>query len=174
MSSYVQRGHAECFLSINGCRELVKGVVMKGRQEGEKGSPVVVTWANYHYLDFVLNWVYHMNKTGCQSYLVGAMDDALLEELVEHKIPAFGMSSGLSLDDFGWGTSTFNKMGREKINLIYTFTKWGFDVIISDVDTVWMKDPIPYMERVSLCLLVSIVCILVDRSTNTFVAVSGS
>jgi hypothetical protein len=65
-------------------------------------------------------------------------------------------------------------MGREKINLIYTFTKWGFDVIISDVDTVWMKDPIPYMERVSLCLLVSIVCILVDRSTNTFVAVSGS
>ena len=115
-----------------------------------------------------------MNKTGCQSYLVGAMDDALLEELVERKIPAFGMSSGLSLDDFGWGTSTFNKMGREKINLIYTFTKWGFDVIISDVDTVWMKDPIPYMERVSLCLPFTDDIVLVDRSIHHFpLAVSG-
>lgn len=138
----------------------------------------------------------------------GAMDDKLLELLVEKKVPTFSMSSGLTLDDFGWGTPTFHKMvrppaagpcllwlaacpllatakaaepccnkprialrnllasvlgragrrstsstpspvhfqpatptkpralracaqGREKINLIYSFTKMGFDVLIS-------------------------------------------
>ena len=38
--------------------------------------------------------------------------------------------------------------GREKINLIYSFTKLGFDVLISDVDTVWLRNPIPYMRKV--------------------------
>lgn len=75
------------------------------------------------------------------------MDDRLLEFLVGRGVPTFSMSSGLSLDDFGWGTPTFHKMGREKINLIYTFTKLGFDVLLSDVDTVWLRNPVPYMQQ---------------------------
>lgn len=27
--------------------------------------------------------------------------------------------------------------GREKIELIYTFTEMGFDILVSDVDCVW-------------------------------------
>ena len=75
------------------------------------------------------------------------MDDELLEALLTANIPAFAMSSGLTLGDFGWGSPTFNKMGREKITLIQTFTRWGVDVIISDVDTVWLRDPIEYMQK---------------------------
>jgi hypothetical protein len=75
------------------------------------------------------------------------MDDELLKHLQESGIKCFSMSSNLTLGDFGWGSSTFNKMGREKISLIQTFTKWGVEVIISDVDTVWLENPIPYMAR---------------------------
>ena len=39
--------------------------------------------------------------------------------------------------------------GREKINLIYSFTKMGFDVLISDVDTVWLRNPLPYVKKYS-------------------------
>lgn len=35
--------------------------------------------------------------------------------------------------------------GREKIGLVLAFTSMGFDVLVSDVDTVWMRNPIPYM-----------------------------
>ena len=38
------------------------------------------------------------------------MDDRLLEHLVEEGVPTFSMASGLTLDDFGWGTPTFHKM----------------------------------------------------------------
>lgn len=150
---------------------------------------VVVTWANYHYRDFVMNWVEHLAAAGCNAYIVGkrhrtstfaafsrlltrllwpalgtagAMDEKLLNFLLDKGVPAFNMSSGLTLADFGWGTPTFHKMGREKINLIYTFTKLGFDVLLSDVDTVWLRNPVPYMQQVQSaggpCLLA---CMLV-------------
>lgn len=133
-------------------KELIESVARQGANADDdeyKGelAPVVVTWANYHYLDFVLNWVYHINATGCKTFLVGAMDDELMKVLLEKKIPSFAMSSGLSLNDFGWGSSTFFKMGREKISLLQTFTKWGYEVLISDVDTVWMKNPLPYVAK---------------------------
>ena len=53
-------------------RELVLRVAPQG--------PVLVTWANLHYLDFVLNWVAHVRAMGVGAYLVGAMDDALLQD----------------------------------------------------------------------------------------------
>ncbi|CAK0784493.1 hypothetical protein CVIRNUC_007697 [Coccomyxa viridis] len=107
----------------------------------------MVTWANLHYLDFVLNWVDHVRACGIKAFLVGAMDDRILQELVKRRISTFAMHSGLSEDDFGWGSPTFHKMGREKIHLIETFTDMGFDILVSDVDTVWLKDPLPYMAK---------------------------
>lgn len=74
------------------------------------------------------------------------MDDELFTHLQDAKIPTFSMSSGLTLGDFGWGSITFKK-GQKKSSLIQTFTKWGVEVIISDVDTVWLQDPIPYMAK---------------------------
>jgi arabinosyltransferase len=37
---------------------------------GTRGA-VVVTWANFHYKDFVMNWVEHLKETGCTTFLVG-------------------------------------------------------------------------------------------------------
>jgi hypothetical protein len=37
----------------------------------------------------------------------------------------------------------FHKMGRDKIRLIRDFTKSGVDVLISDIDVAWLRDPIP-------------------------------
>lgn len=42
--------------------------------------------------------------------------------------------------DFGWGTRMFYKMGWDKICLVYELMKIGFDVIVMDVDVVWLCD----------------------------------
>ncbi len=75
-------------------------------------NTVMVTWANLHYLDFVINWVEHVRGLGITSYLVGAMDDDILKALVTKGVNTFAMGSGLSLGDFGWGSATFHKMVR--------------------------------------------------------------
>jgi len=52
------------------------------------------TWANNHYHDFVSNWVLYVRKCGVQNFLVGAMDDELLNALIDDKVPTFAMQSG--------------------------------------------------------------------------------
>ena len=36
-----------------------------------EGNVVLVTWANYHYRDFVINWVEHLQAVGCNAFIVG-------------------------------------------------------------------------------------------------------
>lgn len=50
-------------------------------------------------------------------------------------------------NDFGWGSVNFHKMGRDKIRLIRDFTKSGVDVLISDIDVAWLRDPTPFFLR---------------------------
>jgi hypothetical protein len=40
----------------------------------QRDGIIIVTWANFHFFDFVLNWVHHMEQHGISNYLVGAMD----------------------------------------------------------------------------------------------------
>lgn len=75
-----------------------------------KDGYLVVTWANWHYRDFVRNWVAQLNRTGCTAYVVGAMDDALYDDLEAKGIPTFLMASGLPTTDFGWGSKVFFQM----------------------------------------------------------------
>lgn len=42
---------------------------------------VMVTWANWHYADFVRNWVEHVQSAGITSFLVGLQDLSLLCKL---------------------------------------------------------------------------------------------
>eukprot|EP00798_Chlamydomonas_sp_ICE-L_P025303 gene25303-10957_t len=114
-----------------------KEMVAKIAQDGY----LVVTWANWHYQDFVHTWV------GITGYIVGAMDEQLLETLIKEDVNCFSMKSGLTLGDFGWGSKTFAKMGREKIRLIALFLKLGVHVVIADVDVLFLRNPIPYFQR---------------------------
>lgn len=104
-----------------------------------ENNVIMVTWANNHYHDFVRNWVLNVRKCGVSNFMVGSMDNELLEKLIEDEVPTFAMQSGMTTQDFGWGTANFHLMGRKKIELIYLFTEMGFDILVSDVDTVWMQ-----------------------------------
>ena len=75
------------------------------------------------------------------------MDDEILESLAKHDINTWRMNSGIVKGDLGWGSSNFHKMGRVKISLIKQFLDIGVDVLISDIDTAWLQNPLPYFSR---------------------------
>lgn len=52
--------------------------------------------------DFVSNWIYHLRAAGVKHFLVGSMDDKLLEALASDGVETFSMASGLTTGDFGW------------------------------------------------------------------------
>ena len=71
----------------------------------------------------VMNWVLALQGLNVTNFLVGSMDDDLLARLDSEAVPTWSMQSGLTVNDFGWGTATFHKMGRQKIALIHDFVK---------------------------------------------------
>lgn len=79
---------------------------------------------------------------------------AHMQALIDQQVNTFSMRSGLTENDFGWGTPTFAKMGREKIRLIRVFLDLDVTVVISDVDVLWLRNPIPYFQSTCLCVCV--------------------
>eukprot|EP00887_Chlorella_sp_A99_P003129 scaffold9.g3129.t1 len=114
-------------------------------QKYAKNNIIIVTWANFHFSDFVVNWVKHVKSHGITNYLVGAMDVETAEVLVTEGVQVFAMyteganSTGLGSGDMGWGSPTFYKMGRQKVDLARTFSQYGLDLCLCDVDTVWIN-----------------------------------
>ena len=113
---------------------------------------VIVTWANHHYRDFAQFWVARLRALNLTNFMVGAMDEELYAYLVSDGVPTWhmgskGIDSKAVKRDFGWGSKNFHKMGRDKIRLIRDFTHAGVDVLISDIDVAWLRDPIPLFRR---------------------------
>ena len=47
-----------------------------------------------------------------------------------------------------WGSPRFHDMGLKKIELVGLITSCGFDLLLSDVDTVWYGLPEPFSDRI--------------------------
>lgn len=45
----------------------------------------------------------------------------------------------MNTGDAGWGSSTFHKMGREKVILINAILPFGYELLMCDTDVVWMR-----------------------------------
>ncbi|CAL9204957.1 unnamed protein product [Musa hybrid cultivar] len=112
-----------------------------------KDNIIFVTFGNHAFLDFILNWVKHLTDLNLFNILVGAMDTKLLEALYWKGIPVFDMGSKMIAEDIGWGSSKFHKLGRDKALLINAFLPFGYEFILCDTDTVWLKNPLPYFAR---------------------------
>ena len=113
---------------------------------------VIVTWANNHYRDFARFWISRLRALGKENFMVGAMDAELHAYMRDLGVATWHMGSkGIDKtavkNDFGWGSQNFHKMGRDKIRLIRDFTKSGVDVLISDIDVAWLRDPTPFFLR---------------------------
>jgi hypothetical protein len=84
------------------------------------------------------------------------MDGKALAALVKAGVPTFSMSSIHKGEEHSWEKrhdgdlgrhDKFHQMGREKIQLIHTFVHLGYDLVLTDVDTVWLRDPLPFFWR---------------------------
>ncbi|XP_042501476.1 arabinosyltransferase XEG113-like isoform X2 [Macadamia integrifolia] len=112
-----------------------------------KDNVIIVTFGNYAFMDFILNWVKHLTDFGIHNLLVGAMDTKLLKALYWKGVPVFDMGSHMSTRDVDWGSPTFHKIGREKVFLIDVMLPFGYELLMCDSDAVWLKNPLPYIAR---------------------------
>ena len=53
----------------------------------------------------------------------------------------------VSAADFYSSAEMTHKLSRQKVALVRLFTDFNMDVILTDIDTVWLQDPTSYVSR---------------------------
>ena len=117
------------------------------KAHASKDNLLIVTYVNANRLDFVYTFVKHLIAKGQRHYLNGAHDEKALRGLQAHGIPCFFMDSGLTTNDYGWGTYAFRQLGLHKVQLVLDLAKTGVDALTVDADAFVLRDPPPTSTR---------------------------
>ena len=118
------------------------------------------TFGSLSMIDFLHNWRHHVLKLGLAPALVGAADAQMLQECNRLSIAALGMAQGLDVWTYAltknatttvvqsgkseWKyyrhhKSSFLELGLVKAAFLWELASLGYDVLISDLDVVWLS-----------------------------------
>ncbi|GIL65415.1 hypothetical protein Vafri_19165 [Volvox africanus] len=128
-----------------GCPELSRDYVA----QFARLNTVMLTVADWRIFGTMgINWMKHLAKYGVDYYLVGATDIKTAQFLGHKgKHPCFrfyedGVQHGS--EEYKYGDLDYNAATWRKVVVVSRMVHWGFNVIHSDVDVVWFRDPLPY------------------------------
>jgi|TARA_B110000977_G_scaffold13347_1_gene16889 hypothetical protein len=129
--------------------------------------PVFATFVSDGFHEFMLNWYAHVTEVlGIDNVIVAALDAKTELLCRERQIPFHSdaalrytfdvvATGGQPLHDKTAKVTTrgkaFQQIGALKAGFLLYLLEKGHEVLVSDVDTVWLQDPRPYLhtERVT-------------------------
>eukprot|EP00898_Chlorokybus_atmophyticus_P008473 jgi/Chlat1/8627/Chrsp86S08010 len=129
-------------------------------------ASLTVVFGSIAMLDFITNWVLHVQRIpALHDYVVITMDDELLAHCRQRGFPAIPAINAEIIGHMGKGGSVagsdlktnkkyyrtdlnaFKKMGAVKADFLRMLLVKGYDVLVSDADTVWFTDPWPLLGK---------------------------
>lgn len=128
--------------------------VEQGGHPASDGRPdksfIIVTFCTHGVMDFALNWILHIRELGLP-HMVGAMDDQMVEVCKAWSIPHHAVHTddlGELLTKEGFKNIRGSNLGFAALGVLKTLfvqrmLQEGRDVLISDTDTAWFRDPRP-------------------------------
>ncbi len=123
----------------------VDAIVTAARAQAHEDIPVIA-FADFRYLEVLLNWLVGLATCGIKNYLVVALDRALNGYLEERGVP-------VALSELD---GDLTALWLKRIDIFQGLCAAGVDFIHSDVDAIWMRDPRPcHFGDLSIDLVVS-------------------
>jgi Nucleotide-diphospho-sugar transferase len=114
-------------------------------------NTVIIAQVNCGYLEFAANWIYHAKQAGVRNYILVAEDENAYDYIKgfdKQVVRASTMSdrakkSSSRLTHFG--TIEHGELNRHRAEYMSFIIRKGFSVILTDLDAVLLKDPLPYV-----------------------------
>ena len=112
----------------------------------------MLTVLNQNQMSFGKNWLHFVKRAKIDYAIVGAADQNMLDELPRWGVPCFPFIDsdipglGLAWGEEGWRRMTWQKVFALKRALDLLLLDREISFIVSDVDVVWLKDPLPLMK----------------------------
>lgn len=102
-------------------------------EERKAGNLLIVAFANTAYSEVLLNWLLALERLGIRNHLVISLDPEIHEFLSARSIASV-------MSEIEGGLSS---LWVRRIEIFQILARHGIDFVHSDVDAVWLKDPIP-------------------------------
>ncbi|KAG8469321.1 hypothetical protein KFE25_007839 [Diacronema lutheri] len=103
-----------------------------------KGKALITTAADQRYMTWARNWAKSLQAHGVTNLFIGAMDADALRLSHAEGIPS------VLLGRMRAGT-TWHSANRYKIRLVQGVVELGFDVLFTDADVTFVRDPMPFL-----------------------------
>ncbi|KAK9820503.1 hypothetical protein WJX72_011074 [[Myrmecia] bisecta] len=115
-------------------------------------NTVIVTLADSPQEDFLQNWLHHIQALGLTNVVVSSSEPAFVKELRRSGVSCVFMPSDAELTaDQPGGEASSDAHARVvrvlKARLISRVLGHGFHVVYSDVDAVWLRNPLASFAR---------------------------
>ncbi|KAK8310476.1 hypothetical protein V6Z12_D02G188700 [Gossypium hirsutum] len=115
----------------------------------DENKTVVLTVAGYSYKDMLMSWVCRLRRLRITNFLVSSLDYETYQFSVMQGLPVFNdpsAPSNISFNDCHFGTECFQRVTKVKSRLVLKILKLGYNVLLSDVDVYWFKNPLPLLS----------------------------
>ncbi|CAI0390437.1 unnamed protein product [Linum tenue] len=124
----------------------------------DKTQTVVLAIAGYSYKDMLMSWVCRLRRLRVTNFVICALDQETFEFSVLQGLPVFhdpSAPSNISFNDCHFGTKCFQKVTKVKSRIVLNILKLGYNVLLSDVDVYWFKNPLQYLHSFGPTTLVA-------------------
>ncbi|KAK9090323.1 hypothetical protein Sjap_023500 [Stephania japonica] len=124
----------------------------------DKDGTLVLAIAGNNYQEMLMSWVCRLRHLSITNFVVSALDDEIYKFSVLQGLPVFRESmapSNISYDDCHFGTKCFQRVTKVKSRLVLRILKMGYNVLLSDVDVYWFKDPLLHLRSFGPAVLVA-------------------
>ena len=123
---------------------------MLAQQVDKVTNTIIVLGVNFGYCDMLLSMICRLQKLKIDNYVVAAFDRNAADFCMKHGIPFFisdvDQSSESELSDsLAFGTTGFRRLTKFKSQQVLRVLRKGYNVLWTDVDIYWFKNPIPYL-----------------------------
>ncbi|WIA11573.1 hypothetical protein OEZ85_011679 [Tetradesmus obliquus] len=104
--------------------------------------------------DLLHHWLGNVQAAGIGYYLIAAADDATSQLLVERGLQErcyrlAGTSQQTQSTGYVWASEPWKDATWRKVPAAQQLLALGYNVLLSDIDVMWLADPLPYLTAVT-------------------------
>ncbi|PON99045.1 Nucleotide-diphospho-sugar transferase [Trema orientale] len=114
----------------------------------DRNKTIVLAVAGYSYKDMLMSWVCRLRHLQITNFIVSAIDEETYQFSILQGLPVFRdvlAPSEISFNDCHFGTECFQRVTKVKSRMVLKILKMGYNVLLSDVDVYWFKNPLPFL-----------------------------
>eukprot|EP00667_Euglena_gracilis_P008171 EG_transcript_8268 len=117
----------------------------------EHKGPIILTESNSEFHPMTVWWIQNMHKLGLTKFLIIAMD---IKEY--HRLKHMGLfvfwTHGLNVSHSDhFSTPSYIQIVNYRWKVVVDLLHHGFDVLMTDVDIYWRRNPLPYLQSLPRC-----------------------